>query len=77
MNDNCYICPERDECSVAIDCGSIMCQVKRMQSGTTKGDVAKKETRPTTCSKCGQPLRVIGQERFCNNVQCVERYKPK
>lgn len=26
------------------------------------------------CQYCGQPLREIGQERFCNNVNCRNRY---
>lgn len=26
------------------------------------------------CQYCGQPLREIGRERFCNNVNCRNRY---
>lgn len=26
------------------------------------------------CQFCGQPLREIGRERFCNNVNCTNRF---
>lgn len=24
---------------------------------------------------CGKPLKIIGTERFCNNVQCFNRFQ--
>lgn len=30
---------------------------------------------PTFCAYCGKPLKIIGTERFCNNVQCFNRFQ--
>ena len=74
--ENCYNCGAKKNCSAAVGFGSIMCTINRMQSGQSKADFIgthrKAETR--YCAYCGKPLRVIGSERFCNNVQCTNRY---
>lgn len=29
----------------------------------------------TFCAYCGKPLKIVGTERFCNNVQCFNRFQ--
>jgi NAD-dependent DNA ligase len=47
-----------------------------LQAGGTKADGNPYQTRgvPKFCPNCGKLLKVIGAERFCNNVQCENRY---
>lgn len=54
--------------------GSVMCLVNRMRYGGTHADDAPPRQAGNFCQFCGQPLRVIGTERFCNNVNCQNRY---
>ena len=52
--------------------------VNRLRTGRTKVDVLSHEAEPANpqyCAYCGKPLKVIGTERFCNNVQCLNRFQ--
>lgn len=74
----CQSCGAKSYCIEACEPGSIMCLVNRMRSGRTKTDVLSHETvlaSPQYCAYCGKPLKVIGTERFCNNVQCLNRFQ--
>ena len=72
----CVNCAARHKCGAAVEYGSIMCTINRMQSGQTKGDfVSPKRSEPLYCQYCGKSLKIIGNQRFCNNVQCLNRYK--
>lgn len=76
MDNHCYNCAAKNECSAAVEYGSIICMANRLRSGQTKASFingTKGEVR--YCSYCGKPLKVIGSQRFCNNVQCLNRYK--
>lgn len=33
------------------------------------------EVSPEYGKYCGNPLKIIGTERFCNNVQCFNRFQ--
>ncbi len=75
MSEYCHNCAARNSCGAAVAYGSICCMVNRMRSGQTKGDfVGASKEKPRYCAYCGQPLREIGNKRFCNNVQCRNRY---
>lgn len=70
----CEICSARHHCSAAVDPGSVVCTVNRLRYGGTHGDAVSPRQRGSYCQFCGQPLRVIGTERFCNNVRCENRF---
>lgn len=70
----CYTCPARTKCIAACEPGSVMCMVNRMKYTHAQADPPAAGDRPLYCAYCGKPLRVIGSERFCNNVQCGHRY---
>lgn len=59
-----------------VEPGSIACMAHLLQAGITKVVGNPYQTRgvPKFCPFCGRPLKVIGTERFCNNVQCENRY---
>ena len=72
---DCYSCPAKSDCTAACQRGSIMCMIKLLQSGVSHADVEEKRAiSPEFCDYCGQPLKVIGAKRFCNNVSCRCRY---
>ena len=48
--------------------------INRMRYGGTHADDAPPRQAGNFFQFCGQPLRVIGTERFCNNVNCQNRY---
>nr|DAY76638.1 MAG TPA: Polyhomeotic-like protein 1 BINDING PROTEIN [Caudoviricetes sp.] len=48
--------------------------VNRMRYGGTHADDTPPRTGAVYCQFCGQPLKVIGQKRFCNNTRCLNRY---
>lgn len=76
LDKECAYCKAAPICSTTCEYGSIMCMIKRLQSGQTKADEAQVlTTQPKYCAYCGQPLKVIGTETFCNNVRCVNRYQ--
>lgn len=72
---NCYTCKAKSECSAAAQPGSIMCMVNRLRLGGTHADEEPVRQPGEFCQYCGQRLRVIGTERFCNNVRCPNRYQ--
>lgn len=51
-----------------------MCMVNRMRYGGTHADDGPPKQAGHFCQFCGQPLREIGRERFCNNVNCTNRF---
>jgi hypothetical protein len=57
-----------------------MCGINLMQHGGTKSEPETPRSisvklSPTFCAYCGKPLKIIGTERFCNNVQCFKRFQ--
>ena len=52
--NQCRDCCAKDECPAAAMPGSVMCMIKRMNSGKTHGD----EIRSTQkrCPHCGMPI---------------------
>lgn len=76
LNKECTYCKAAPTCSTACEYGSIMCMFKRLQCGQTKSDIPRvSDEQPRYCAHCGQPLKVIGTETFCDNVRCVNRYQ--
>lgn len=76
MWDECRGCESIDECPTAVQPGSLMCLSKRMSNRQTKGQQIKAADgyTPTlggNCRICGNPLRIIGTQRFCNNLNCL------
>lgn len=77
---DCSVCKARAYCWEAVEPGSIMCGINLMQHGGTKSEPETPRTisvklSPTFCAYCGKPLKIIGTERFCNNVQCFNRFQ--
>lgn len=52
MYRQCVDCIARDKCPAAAMPGSVMCMIKRMQSGKTHGD----EIRKRKCPHCGKEI---------------------
>ena len=73
---DCYNCTAKSFCIDACQPGSIICTLNRLRTRKTKAETAKPMERTSFCGYCGKPLRIIGVERFCNNVQCLNRYEP-
>ena len=71
---DCYYCKAKKYCMAAAQPGSMMCLVNRMRYGGTHADDQPPRQAGGFCQYCGQPLREIGRERFCNNVNCRNRY---
>lgn len=78
MEMDCTSCGARFRCPVAAEPGSVACIVVRLKLNETKesGGPYHIAGTPKFCPICGRPLRVIGAQRFCNNVQCENRYIP-
>ena len=67
----CYNCKAKAHCIAAVQPGSVMCKINLIKYGGTHAD----DGQPGNyCQYCGKRLRVIGTERFCNNVNCEHRY---
>ena len=71
----CFNCKAKDHCIAAAEPGSVMCMVNRMRYGGTHADDSPPRQPGNFCQYCGQPLLVIGTERFCNNVNCSNRFQ--
>lgn len=71
---DCYYCKAKENCIAAAQPGSMVCLVNRMRYGGTHADDAPPRQDGGFCQYCGQLLREIGRERFCNNVNCRNRY---
>ena len=77
---DCSICKARAYCWEAVEPGSIMCGINLMQHGGTKSEPETPRSisvklSPTFCAYCGKPLKIVGTERFCNNVQCSTAFR--
>lgn len=70
----CNSCKARTHCPAAVKPGSIVCMSNSIRYGGTHADDTPVRQPGDFCQYCGQKLRVIGSERFCNNPQCVNRY---
>lgn len=70
----CYNCKAKEHCIAAAQPGSVICMMNILKYGGTHADDAPPRQASNFCQFCGQPLRVIGTERFCNNVNCQNRY---
>ena len=71
----CYNCYAKDKCIAAAEPGSVVCMINRMRYGGTHADDRPDREVESFCAYCGKPLKVIGPERFCSNVNCINRYK--
>ena len=72
---NCYNCKAKAECIDVVQPGSIICLANRMRIGGTHADDEAPRQPGRFCQYCGRPLREIGTERFCNNANCLNRFK--
>ena len=72
---DCSSCGVRFRCPLAAEPGSFACTLTRVMYGGGESPYRKHGT-PKFCPLCGKPLKVIGTERFCNNVQCENRFIP-
>lgn len=73
---SCYNCKAKNNCMSAVQEGSVMCLINKMKYGGTHGeeDLPQRQ-QGNFCQYCGQPLKTIGVERFCNNPRCQNRYQ--
>ena len=72
---DCYYCKANAKCSAGVMPGSVMCMVNRLHYGGTHADEMPQRQKGDFCMYCGQHLRQIGSERFCNNPSCRNRYE--
>ena len=74
---SCRNCKARTHCSICVGEGSIACFLTSMLYGGTHGDYDAEsgDTRPTYCAYCGRPLKIVENERFCDNANCLNRYQ--
>lgn len=70
----CYSCKAKSVCAAVVQPGSVMCIANKLRSGATHADEESTRQSGRFCQYCGHPLRVIGTERFCNNVNCQNRF---
>lgn len=71
----CYRCKARERCAAVVQPGSVTCVWNRMRYvGGTHADDAPPRQAGSYCQFCGRPLREIGRKRYCNNVNCVNRF---
>lgn len=71
---NCYDCKAKEVCIAAAEPGSVMCMINRMRYGGTHADDGPRRQQGDYCQYCGHRLRELGRERFCDNVECRNRY---
>lgn len=71
---NCHNCKAKANCLASVERGSVMCMLNLEKYGGTHADDAPYRQDGNFCKFCGRPLRVIGTERFCNNMNCQNRY---
>lgn len=79
MFDECKGCACLETCPTVCQPGSLLCMSKRMGSKQTKAQQmrAAGEYRPIldgNCKICGKPLRIIEGQKFCNNMNCPNRF---
>lgn len=72
---DCYYCKAKEHCIAAAEPGSVVCMINRMQYGGTHAYESRIRQPGGVCQYCGHALREIGRERFCNNVNCINRFK--
>lgn len=70
----CYYCKAKEYCIAAAQPGSVVCMINRLKYGGSHADELRTRQAGCYCQFCGQPLKEIGEKRFCNNVQCWNRY---
>lgn len=79
---DCDTCKANGACMAYVQPGSLLCTINRMNYCGTHAEEAearsKQADRPAGealyCQYCGRPLRVIGNQRFCNNTKCLNRF---
>lgn len=71
---DCYDCKAKSVCAAVVQRGSVMCLMNRMRYCGTHAEEEPRRQQGDYCQYCGHRLREIGRERFCNNVNCRNRY---
>ena len=71
---DCYYCKAKEHCIAAAQPGFVVCLANRLRYGGTHADDLPQRQPGRFCQYCGQPLREIGGKRFCNNVNCINRF---
>lgn len=67
---DCYDCKAKSVCAAVVQPGSVICLMNRMRYCGTHAEEEPQRQQGDYCQYCGQRLREIGRERFCNNVNC-------
>ena len=71
---DCYDCKAKSVCAAVVQRGSVICLMNRMRYCGTHAEEEPRRQQGDYCQYCGHRLREIGRERFCNNVNCRNRY---
>lgn len=71
---DCYDCKAKSVCAAVAQPGSVICLMNRMRYCGTHAEEEPRRQQGDFCQYCGHRLREIGRERFCNNVNCQNRY---
>ncbi len=72
---DCYYCSAKNECSEAVQPGSVVCLINQLHHGGTKANVQPIRQPGEFCQFCGQKLKTIGRQRFCANPCCINRFR--
>lgn len=57
MNDyRCNGCNAMSKCSTAVEYGSVVCVINRMQSGQVKSELPQNHEQHRFCPHCGRPI---------------------
>lgn len=73
---DCVSCRVRFRCPSKAEPNSLACILTLTTYGQREESPYQTPGTPKFCPICGKPVRVIGTERFCDNVQCVNKYIP-
>lgn len=70
----CCNCKAKNVCAAVVQPGSVICMMNHMRHCGTHAEEEAHRQAGDYCQYCGHRLREIGRERFCNNVNCRNRY---
>ena len=69
----CCNCKANGVCAAVVQPGSMICMMNRMRYCGTHAEEEAHRQPGDYCQYCGQRLREIERERFCNNANCRNR----
>lgn len=77
----CDACKANRECMAYVQPGSLICTLNKINYCGTHAEERQlrrqlENRQILYCQYCGKPLKIEGSLRYCNNVQCINRFEP-